>query len=420
MKVRYIYSACVVIESEDLTLCCDPWFTPGIYYGSWYQYPPLPKDPVDVIGKVDAIYVSHVHPDHYDIDFLRRYLDRFPDTQIIIGETDPPYLLRQMKSDGLNPTVVSETQYGDTCVNIIANQAYEYDNIDTALVVTRKNLSVANMNDNPFDKKQIQDVLSLCPTGRPTVALLPFAGAGPYPQTYELPAEEALEAATRKRKQFLVNYSNFLENLNPLKAIPFAGQYFLGGPLKSMNDHRGVPDAPEVPKELGDTSVVLEDGGQAYIDLETLDCSAVRTETYDPVKVRRHLNEIPFKGMAFENEINQDEANPDGLLELAQKSYVKAIAATKVEEPFWICLKPDRSEDYIAFDTCQDNGVSALSDVSHLQPRCEIFLDDRFLLGLLDGRYLWSIAEVGSQYRVKRVPNIYKREVYSFLNRLHV
>ena len=64
MKVRYIYSACVVIETEDLTLCCDPWFTPGAYNGSWYQYPPLLKDPIDVIGRVNAIYISHIHPDH--------------------------------------------------------------------------------------------------------------------------------------------------------------------------------------------------------------------------------------------------------------------------------------------------------------------------------------------------------------------
>ena len=43
MKLRYIYSACVLIETDTTKVLCDPWFTQGIYYGSWFQYPRLPK-----------------------------------------------------------------------------------------------------------------------------------------------------------------------------------------------------------------------------------------------------------------------------------------------------------------------------------------------------------------------------------------
>ena len=73
MKLRYIYSACVLIETDKVKVLCDPWFTQGIYYGSWFQYPPLPKNPVEIIGKVDAIYISHVHEDHFDKVFLKNY-----------------------------------------------------------------------------------------------------------------------------------------------------------------------------------------------------------------------------------------------------------------------------------------------------------------------------------------------------------
>ncbi|NDF83386.1 MAG: MBL fold metallo-hydrolase, partial [Actinobacteria bacterium] len=58
MKAMYIYSACIVIETADVKVCCDPWFTDGIYEGSWYQYPKI-KDPLTAIGKIDYVYISH-------------------------------------------------------------------------------------------------------------------------------------------------------------------------------------------------------------------------------------------------------------------------------------------------------------------------------------------------------------------------
>ena len=74
ISVRYIYSACVVIETEDIKILCDPWFTQGVYDGSWFQFP-LIKNPLDIIGDVDIIFISHIHPDHYDPKFLNQYFN---------------------------------------------------------------------------------------------------------------------------------------------------------------------------------------------------------------------------------------------------------------------------------------------------------------------------------------------------------
>jgi UDP-MurNAc hydroxylase len=244
MKVRYLYSACVVIQTRDLTLGCDPWFTPGIYDGAWFHYPPIVGDAVELLGKLDAIYVSHIDPDHYDSRFLKRYLRRYPATDLFIGHTRPPYLLQSMKRDGFNPTVLTSKTFGRTEVHIFPNHAYETDNVDTALVVTRDALSTANMNDNPYDQEQVDAVLSVCPERRPTFALLPYAGAGPYPQTYVFEREEAREvSAQKKKRQFLTLYSRYVESLKPLRAMPFAGKYVLGGPLAALNEHRGLADA---------------------------------------------------------------------------------------------------------------------------------------------------------------------------------
>ena len=78
MKLRYIYSACVLIETDTTKVLCDPWFTQGIYYGSWFQYPRLPKNPIEIIGKVNAIYISHVHEDHFDKIFSKKISKSIP------------------------------------------------------------------------------------------------------------------------------------------------------------------------------------------------------------------------------------------------------------------------------------------------------------------------------------------------------
>ncbi len=91
IEVTYYYSACVGIKTQDISVLCDPWFTDGIYDGSWYQYPKL-KDPVSKIGSYDLVYVSHIHPDHYDSNFLKEYLAAYPMARVVIAPFGKNYL----------------------------------------------------------------------------------------------------------------------------------------------------------------------------------------------------------------------------------------------------------------------------------------------------------------------------------------
>ena len=244
MKVRYIYSACVVIETPDVKILCDPWFTPGAYYGSWHQYPSLPRDPVDIIGEVDLIWISHVHPDHYDPVFLRKYMERYPDAQIVISTTGQGMLAKKLDKDGFHWETTKEPRHvdGTSTVKVFKNNAYAWE-IDAALVVKHGGQAVIHMNDCPLDPRQIAAINELNERCR-TFALLPYSGAGPYPQCYEFPTEEdKLEAAKTKKQQFLGLYDKYIKALNPTMAMPFAGQYWFGGPLAGLNAYRGVADA---------------------------------------------------------------------------------------------------------------------------------------------------------------------------------
>ena len=66
MKFEFIGNAGGIFHgTEGTKILCDPWIVPGVFEGSWFHYPPL-KTKIKDLQNVDAIYVSHIHPDHYD------------------------------------------------------------------------------------------------------------------------------------------------------------------------------------------------------------------------------------------------------------------------------------------------------------------------------------------------------------------
>ena len=64
-QLKLYRSSTVGITSDNFKLLCDPWLRDGEYYGAWSHYPPYDLDKnLDEINSYDAIYISHIHPDH--------------------------------------------------------------------------------------------------------------------------------------------------------------------------------------------------------------------------------------------------------------------------------------------------------------------------------------------------------------------
>src|SRR5262245_6402262 len=222
MRFRYIYSACIVIETEDCKVLCDPWFYPA-YEGSWVQWPQI-EDPLTVCGPADFVYISHIHPDHYDPRFLKEYLAKYPAAKVVIAKQEPALLDRKRQARGVNP-IVGQIRCGDTIIAPEPNA----NGIDSALLIKRGKVAVINMNDNPFDSTQVDRINQHCPaSGWTAVGCFPFVGAGPWPQAYKFDYIDHKQAAADKKKdQFLRLFSRYVQAFQPTVAVPFAGQYWL-------------------------------------------------------------------------------------------------------------------------------------------------------------------------------------------------
>jgi UDP-MurNAc hydroxylase len=410
----------VVIESPDVRVLCDPWFTPGAYDGSWFQWPVV-DDPIERIGPVDLIYVSHIHPDHYDPDFLRRYLERFQSARVVVGRQSPPILERKLTADGFGFEVLERRRIGATDLCVLPNRARTV-NIDTALVVRREQQSVVNLNDNPFDPEQVSLVRDLT-RGSAMFALLPYGGATAHPQTFIFATEgELLEAVRAKERHFLDIFRQYIDALDPQRVLPFAGQYWLGGPLRELNKNRGIPDALTATAEASGRAVVLADGGEAYFDLDDMTASDLRTEPYDPNAVEAYLASMAFPGYTYERELQPDIGRTWPLLPLLNAALPQARKRGLVQNTHWFCLHAVGERGVLTFDAASSEPaeISDPAILDSLTPRLEIFIDPRYLFGLLSRMYHWNNALIGSHYRCKRVPDVFRRDAFDFLDYLQV
>lgn len=418
INVRYIYSACVVISTPDTSVVSDPWFTDGIYDGSWFQFPKL-NNPLEIIGKVDFVYISHIHPDHYDPKFLHEYLKLYPGCRVIIADFKHNFLAKKMLADGIPYEIAKEEiSIGKTTFKILPNEAGSISDVDSIFAIKYENHGVVNLNDNPYNESLLDEVLRF--HSQYQIALLPYTGAGPYPQTYYTDLEILKTKSDLKKQDFFRRYLALRDKIKPMVAIPFAGKYVLGGKKAYLNEFRGVADPVEV-LEFDSNAVVLEDGGKSSIDTVSLRPTSSRTSFYSKDSINVRLNSIAKSLMPYEEHIKL----PSQLIpwkRLLPRAYQNALRFSEADTDYFFCLEYSPKK-YFVMNCRKDSKFCDFITESHLSqfsPRSEISIDYRYLFGLLTSIYHWNNAEIGSQYMVKRVPDLFRREVQRFLNFFHL
>jgi UDP-MurNAc hydroxylase len=424
INVKYIYSACVITTTPDLSILHDPWFTEGIYDGSWFHFPKV-ENPLESIGDVDFIYISHIHPDHYDSDFLKKYFKKYSSKKILIANHSPNHLARKMLSDGIEPTILSnKLTVGNTTLEIVPHKTGSISDIDSAIVIKYHSISnkpqcVVNANDIIFDDNMVNKLKMAA--NDVDILLCGFTGAGPYPQTYYNVSDNQLSIeAMNKKLAFFERYKTVVKAIDAKVNIPFAGKYVLGGKLVGINDFRGVADPVEV-LEFDEKAVVLADNG-GEINTSNLTPNHIRTNKYDEIEITKRKQELKTILMDYERLISVEEIGQLPLKRLLFSASRNAVKKSECDEDFYFCIR--LPNENIAIINANKNDANPLSFVEKSTPlptpRSEIIIDPRYLFGLLTNIYHWNNAEIGSQYDTRRTPNIFNRKAQAFLNYLAI
>lgn len=442
MKLRYIKSACVVVEHRGIKVLCDPWLTDGIYYGSWYHYPPLKFQPED-FQDVDYIYISHIHPDHLDVETLRRMPKHIP---VLIADFTEKFVLRTILNCGfetvvelaggqeyrLGPDFQLEILGADFCEPSLCGKQFPCAigahtttaTTDTLAVFYGGGKTLVNTNDAPISlaykacdyvnhKYRSVDLL-----------LTGYAGAGPYPQCYTYDDSQMLKYAEGKKDEFLNRCVQYIDRLKPKHFLPFAGQYTLGGRLHHLNRYRGVPELEEldellIPKLRSkgiESSMVLLNSGESFNIVNEMPSAPYRP--IDPQEKEVYIQEVlSGKPFVYEAEPDVDAQELCRILEKAQAAMIDRLErrGLKPESSDWNVYFTIGDEPYLVGVPLERKGIEVTQEPIDAASYLKVDMDPRLLRMILERRAHWNNAEIGSHIRFERQPDVY---VYSLFHRL--
>lgn len=447
MRIRFLASSTVVVEHEGFKILCDPWLTDGIYYGSWYHYPPLTIRPED-LSDVDALYISHIHPDHLDRVTLSRLPKNIP---VFILEFEEKYVARTLRALGFHD--VREVPHGtetelaagfhvaifaaDDCDPEVCGRFLGCSlptpyrrtlQIDSLAVFRAGSEVVVNTNDSPYVIARPVCDRVLSTYGHVDLLMCGYSGAGPYPQCFDSldPQARSVRAAT-KRAQFLDMFAAYVRHLKPRYVMPFAGQYTFGGRLTALNPLRGMTNPEElatvvppiVDAASAQTRAVLLNEG-AWIDVRTGAVSAPYSPP-DPERRESYVREVlASKIFSYEG----DEAIPrekwrdlTQVLEVARGRAARAQERYGVATPWSIYL--DTGQDELYRVDFQGRPVDKVARGSEVEPFLRIAVDYTLLTMILDRKAHWNNAEIGGHLRYFRSPDVYDRGLHQILAYFH-
>src|SRR5579864_2275905 len=73
MKITHYSNSFITVEANGAKLVCDPWVGTA-NHGGWHSYPEYSQQELATAFEgANAIYISHLHSDHFDPDTLKRF-----------------------------------------------------------------------------------------------------------------------------------------------------------------------------------------------------------------------------------------------------------------------------------------------------------------------------------------------------------
>jgi len=223
MKVTYIGHACIMIESAGRHLLMDPWMVDPTYHGAWWHYPPLVHKPQD-LPKVDFLYISHEHPDHFDPPTLA-LLNK--DAHIIIANFRKKRFVERIRAIGFEN--ITELGFGEPfhCAGtplelrlIPPDRPWD----DSAILIKENGTTVLNVNDCHLDDVTLARIGE---EEQVDLAFLTFTGASQYPGCFDFPEAVKIERWQASKRAHAEEFAHWAQLVRAKNAVPAAGNFAL-------------------------------------------------------------------------------------------------------------------------------------------------------------------------------------------------
>lgn len=424
LQFKFIANASgIFIGKNGTNILCDPWIVDGVFEGSWCHFPKL-KTTIDDLKNVDAIYISHLHPDHFD----ERYFDFEKTIPLIVLDHGPNFLIRKLESLGYGNLIKikdGETKkFNEFELTMYApfakhnfHEAKIGNLIDSALLVECEGASALNANDNLLSVAAAEMIK--IKHGTISLAMLNYNAAGPYPSCFEnLKEHEKIVEHNRILERNFNHLKNILMELKPKSVLPFAGAYVLGGDLRYKNKYLGTTtwdvcaDWLKRNNEHQSKVVTLREGDT--LDLET----GVSDKPYVPIDVAE-MDRYIDEDLSSIRYPYQDESIPDEDMLIED---IKAASNAMIQRFDRIGISSSTKILINAFEgTYQIYPIlQSVPSSEEIGNRIECKMDERLLRRILDRKSHWNNAAIGAHISFFREPNTYDPDLEMGLQFFHL
>ena len=142
---KVLSHASALVSHNGSSIIMDPWLIGSCYWRSWWNYPPVPRSRVNDL-EVDAIYITHVHWDHWHGPSLKRLFSK--DTLIITHAEPCDRSVNDLRAIGFKN--IRLLKHGEPMtIGSITITPYQFGLFlnDSALVIETPDMTMLNAND---------------------------------------------------------------------------------------------------------------------------------------------------------------------------------------------------------------------------------------------------------------------------------
>ena len=216
-NITFLSHASILVESNGKKIIVDPWLIGSCYWRSWWNYPPVDPDLIKNL-KVDAVYLTHVHWDHWHGPSLKKFFNK--DTLIITHDEPNKRSINDLGALGFqNLKLLKHGQsfkIGD--IKIYAYQFGLFLN-DSALVIETPKMKLLNANDCKIAGSSLRSIINR--HGDFDFALRSHSSANDrvcYTIENDVYENDDMNHYTR-------SFALFMNAVKPKYAIPFASNH---------------------------------------------------------------------------------------------------------------------------------------------------------------------------------------------------
>lgn len=249
MSFRILSHASMEIKHGGENLIIDPWLIGSCYWRSWWNYPPVKKETINHLNPT-AIYITHVHWDHWHGPSLKQFLNK--NIEIITHDEPNKRSLRDLKTFGFKKIRI--LKHGESYnIGEIKITPYQFGLFlnDSALVVETPEFKILNANDCKIAGASLEQIKKI--HGQFDFAFRSHSSANDR-ICYKI---EGSNYSNDDPAHYTRAFKLFMDNVKPKYAVPFASNHcHLHKDVFSFNDV--INDPYKLKSEIENLGGLLE------------------------------------------------------------------------------------------------------------------------------------------------------------------